>query len=274
MDKYKSSLIGYSHNVSEEPHDSDFKLHVHKDYEFFCVVSGNVGYVVEGRVYPLRPGSLMLMRNAEIHKLIVYENERYERYTLNFSPELLLSRGFSPSIMDAFTKRGLGERNLYEPTDFSGITPLGIFRQIEALDGKMVNDDFLSAYVSALLCAVNTAFYGKEPDAKAEEVGFEQRVIDYINEHILDDISLNDVANEMHISASQLNRIFNKLTGTSVYNYILSKRLVYARGLIERGEGAISACQSCGFKDYSSFYRLYKKRFGCSPAQVSKNKDL
>ena len=94
----------------------------------------------------------------------------------------------------------------------------------------------------------------------------EERIVDYINEHILDDISLSDISETMNLSVSQINRVFNKKIGMSVYNYIVSKRLVYAKGLISRGESAVSACASCGFKDYSSFFRLYKKQFGVSPS--------
>ena len=74
------------------------------------------------------------------------------------------------------------------------------------------------------------------------------------------------------MSPSQINRIFNKITGTSVYNYVLSKRLVYAQGMIMRGEGAGSACVACGFRDYSSFFRQYKKRFGTPPSSLNNEK--
>ena len=36
---------------------------------------------------------------------------------------------------------------------------------------------------------------------------------------------------------------------------------------VSRGKGVIEACHECGFYDYSSFYRLYKKRFGKAPTE-------
>ena len=86
MKNYATEGFKFAHTVDDTPVDGDFKLHVHDDFELFCVVSGNVGYVVEGSEYELPSGSIMIMRSAEIHRLIVKGDERYERYIINFSP--------------------------------------------------------------------------------------------------------------------------------------------------------------------------------------------
>ena len=266
MKKYVTDGLSFGHSVDEYPDNESFMLHVHDDYEILCVVSGSVGYIVEGREYDLGRGSIMIMRRAEIHRLVVKKNEKYERYIINFSPELFKKYGFDKSILDAYDSRALGEKNQYVPTDFFGLDPVGYFRQMAEVLSLTPNEGIAVAYTVALLGAINTAFYKKNTSPVRSRDVFEKRIVDYINEHILDDISLSDIAEAMHLSASQLNRIFNRMTGMSVYNYIVSKRLVYARGMISRGESAINACQMCGFKDYSSFFRLYKKRFGESPS--------
>jgi AraC-like DNA-binding protein len=46
--------------------------------------------------------------------------------------------------------------------------------------------------------------------------------------------------------------------------------MIVAQDLIAKGESAVSASQRCGFHDYSSFYRLYKKRFNTSPTAVKR----
>ena len=265
VDKYSGDGFHFSYSVTESPRDSEYKLHIHDDYEILCVESGTVGYIVEGTVYELLPGSLVLMRSAEVHKLIVYGDEIYKRYTINFKPETLLRYGFSPTLLDAFVQRGIGERNLYVPENFSGISPLGIFSQMRAGISKIKEDTVVVANLSALLCAINTIFYDRAEAHESHMDDYEKNVLSFVNEHILEDITLSEISKEMHMSSSQLNRTFNKITGTSVYNYIIKKRLIYAQGMISRGQNAISASQACGFKDYSSFFRLYKKHFGHSP---------
>ena len=59
------SGVYISHSIDEDPKDKDFYMHVHDTYEIYCFVSGKASYMVEGRIYDLRPGSLLLMRSAE-----------------------------------------------------------------------------------------------------------------------------------------------------------------------------------------------------------------
>ena len=257
------------YGVDERPDDSSFSVHVHDDYELHCVAAGKVGYMVEGRIYDLRPGGMMLMRRAESHRLLVNGNERYERYTLNFRPEVLESHGLSPKLMDAFDHRGLGERNLYLPTEFHGIEPLGVFRQMLESCQTLPAEDVLVPYLAALLSAVNTVFY-EHTDTRYSDEELGRRLINYINDNLFEELSLGVISENIHMSPSQINRVFRALTGTSVYQYILSKRLIVAQELIAKGESAVSASQRCGFRDYSSFYRLYKKRFNTSPTAIKR----
>ena len=266
MDNLSFNGLKISHYVDEKQSDGASSLHIPDDYEILCVVSGNVGYIVEGREYDLSSGSIMIMRRAEMHRLVVKETTKYERFVISFSPELLEKYGVSAGILDAYDKRAPGAGNQYLPSDLSGIDPVGFLTQMSATLEAMPDEGVAVAYTVALLGAINASFHEKNASPAKPRDALEERIVDYINEHILDDISLSDISETMNLSVSQINRVFNKKIGMSVYNYIVSKRLVYAKGMISRGESAVSACASCGFKDYSSFFRLYKKQFGVSPS--------
>lgn len=271
---YNENGIVLMHNKQSEPNAEDFFLHVHDTYEILCFVSGNVKYLVEGREYSMYPGCIMLMRPAETHKLIVRGDESYERYVLNFRADCLKEIGCSEDILTAFNDRALGVKNQYLPNEFCGIEPLNLFKQL-ASECKSLREPRSAVVVNlaALLLAVNTAFPnkgGRDGNSEADEAGKE--IIDYINVNITSELSLEAVSEHVHMSTSQVERIFRKLTGTSVYDYVLSKRLVMVRELISDGEGAMSASLKCGFRDYSSFYRLYKKRVGCAPSDAKSKK--
>lgn len=269
---YHAKGIKLSYGLDEVPDDNQFHLHIHDSYEIHCVVAGKVGYVVEGRIYDLRPGSVVIMRSAETHKLLVHKKVPYERYTLNFYPELLSSRGFPTELLAAFLDRDLGERNLYTIESFMGIEPVGIFRQTFAECEHFDPEKAILPNLIALLYAINTAFVrqrGQPTDcSQGKDVG--RQLIDYINAHLLEELSLNIISEAIHLSPSQINRIFRDLTGTSVYQYILTKRLVIAQEMISGGASATVASQACGFHDYSAFYRLCKKHLGTSPTQAKK----
>ena len=258
-------LISFNHDIDERPKSNKFGLHMHDDFEILCVVSGNVGYVVEGRNYILYPGSVMIMRSAETHKLLINKDDRYERYILNFRPEMLEKYHFSRELLKPFTARVLGEKNHYQPSMFSLIKPLDLCREMERSLSLRFSEESAISFLIPMLSLLNNAFSDKEKQLESTEKDVGHRLIDYVNAHLFESLSLSSIAASVHVSESHLNRVFRNATGTSVYRYILSKRLIAAQQLIAQGENAQAACQGCGFHDYSAFYRLYKKHFGISP---------
>ncbi len=258
------------HAIDNPPKMKDYFMHMHDNYEIFCFVSGNAHYMVEGTVYELFPGSLLLMRQSESHTLILDGFERYERFTLNFRYELFEHSVFSPSLLRPFHDRPLGKRNLYLPSDLSGIDTLSYFRKICEESKILPKEEVLLANLSALLCAINAAFIRNEESLSPKNTKIGNKIIEYINENLLSELSLQTLSEHIHMSPSQLNRIFKEATGSSVYHYILLKRMILAREMIANGESAQNAALSCGFHDYSSFFRLYKKNFGTAPTEKRK----
>lgn len=269
----QSEAFYFNHTRDEHPEDRKFPLHIHDTYEIYVFVSGNADYLVEGHIYTLREGSMLLMRNAETHKLLVNSgDEPYERYVLHLHPEVLLRNGFPSELLSVFTDRALGQRNLYTPSEFSIVSPLDCMKKMQEEMSRISPELAVESNLYALLSAASAAFH-RDPYAHRQgKRSVAQEVIEYINENLTGELSLASVSESFHMSPSQISRLFRRVTGTSVYDYILSKRLLLAQAKIARGEGAVSASQQSGFWDYSSFYRLYKKRFGISPSEAYKQK--
>ncbi len=270
IEKYSGKGFSLTHAVDISPKKEDFVMHMHDSYELYCFVSGNADYMVEGTVYKLQPGSLMMMRSSESHKLSLGGTEPYERYTLSFHQELFGQTGLSSALLQAFHNRGLGEGNLYLPGELSGLEPLSCFRKICEEVKVLPPEEVLAANVAALLCAVNCAFIRKNTAVQEKGSKIRNEIISYINENLLAELSLRRISEHIHMSPSQINRIFKEATGSSVYHYILLKRMLLAREMIAEGESAANAALMCGFHDYSSFYRFYKKHFGIAPTARSR----
>jgi len=90
-------------------------------------------------------------------------------------------------------------------------------------------------------------------------------VLGYINEHYHEDLSLDHLANKFFISKYHLSREFQRLVGTSVHRYIVQKRLVMAKQMLSTGKPSSEVYQTCGFGDYSNFYRAFKAEYQISP---------
>ena len=259
---FEGEGFSFSHSIDSEPQDSYFPLHIHQSHELFCLVKGNVGYMVEGRKYRLYPGTALLMRSSESHKLIVNESTEYERYVINFSTEFFTKNGFDLNLLAPYFNRELGQKNRYLVKDFPKFTPLDFLEKIESEAPTVSPKNAVLSNLAALLSCINLAFLNKSN--KDTEEG---SIIAFVNNNLTNDISIQDIADFAHLSTSQLCRVFKGLTGTSVHEYILTKRLILFNEKQRQGKSALKASAECGFRDYSAFYRLYKKRFGYSPTK-------
>ena len=91
-------------------------------------------------------------------------------------------------------------------------------------------------------------------------------MIHYINENLSKDLTIETLSNKFYLSKYHMMRKFKEETGYSMHQYILEKRILAARNLILTGSPATVASVECGFKDYSTFSRAYKKLLGQIPS--------
>ena len=260
----ENEYFSLSHSIDKQPVQSDYNFHIHDTYELFCLVCGDVDYTVEGRLYKLSEGAIMLMRPSESHSLIVNSKKKYERYVLNFKPSLLYDFGFSKQLLSPFRDRALGEKNMYISAEFNQVSGVFYFENMFLDVNGLTKRETVLSSLTSLLCQINFLFSSKE-DYDSINTPLEKKLIEYVNRNLTKEIKLSSLAEKMHLSQSQLCRLFKKATGTSVHDYIISKRLILFNKKIKNGTGVLEASHQCGFYDYSSFYRLYKKRFGISP---------
>ena len=96
----------------------------------------------------------------------------------------------------------------------------------------------------------------------------DQRILDiirYLDEHLTEEISIEDLAKEFYVSKYHMMRRFRQETGTTIHAYLSDRRLFAARDHIAQGMPATDACFQCGFHSYSAFSRAYGKLFGVTP---------
>ena len=91
----------------------------------------------------------------------------------------------------------------------------------------------------------------------------------YISEHYNEKLTLQDLADQFYVSKYHLSHEFSARVGTSVYRYIILKRLLAAREQIADGAPPSEVYQNCGFQDYANFYRAFKTEYGISPKEFA-----
>jgi AraC-like DNA-binding protein len=84
-------------------------------------------------------------------------------------------------------------------------------------------------------------------------------------------INVDEVARVASLSPHHFKRTFKKLFGHAPHDYHVRKRLAYSRQLIEGGGLSVSEiCHLAGFEDPSSFIRLFRNNYGCTPGNVGR----
>ncbi|MFB9760829.1 response regulator [Ectobacillus funiculus] len=96
-------------------------------------------------------------------------------------------------------------------------------------------------------------------------------MIQYIHEHFSENITLNDLANQVYISRNYLSQIFKKATGVSFNQYLTQVRMEKARAMILEGKYLIyEIAEKVGFKNVPYFSTLFKKHTGLNPTELVK----
>lgn len=251
-------------------------VHQHDFYEVYFFISGNVEYNVEGKSYHLKKGDILLINPLELHHpRISADQHSYERIVLWIDKNYL-------SLLCS------NETSLTRCFDSSNPDHTNLLRLSQS------QQDFISQKLFELLKESGEKNYGSELACKAAltrflvelnriSLSYESRnekpvsplvssVLEYINNHYCEKLSLSDLADEFFVSKYYLSHIFNSVVGTSLHRYITLKRLIHAKQMLSSGIRPTSAAHNCGFNDYAGFYRAFVAEFGVTPKEYLMNK--
>lgn len=259
--------IIYKHEASRNMSPDYFRIHTHTCCEIFYLIKGSGFFVVEGHKYPISPNCLVLLRPGEMHRAEIASGGEYERAFLHFPEELLWQLDRSGGLLRPFNDRLIGQKNFYEP----GRTDTGFIWSVLQKCGRFLEetpDDRAPLLHGLYLIMREIAARFEQKHWIDVRPGYDQEIyeiIQYINQNLCSEQSLNELEKRFFISRPVLNKRFKNATGTTVWNYIITKRVVLADQMIAEGESATQAAFACGYNDYSSFYRAYRRVFNRSP---------
>ncbi len=246
----------------------DVELHHHDFFEVYFLLSGDVTYLIDGRIVHVMPGDLLLISPRELHQVIIRpEMSVYERYVLWVDPQLIetLSTGQS----DLTKGLGLGNQLRLKPEDRSRVQSLLDQLSQESGSEGYGADLLRTSLLTQLLVTINRLSFQQGPwvDEDTRTSRAVTQVMQYVNLHYSEPLSLDMLAEQFFVSKYHLSHEFNRQVGTSVYHYIQKKRLLIARQLLAQGKRPSQVYSSCGFTDYTGFYRAFKAEYGVSPRE-------
>jgi AraC-like DNA-binding protein len=264
VDLRKHDGLEYDYCCEKTPDRQGFYMHMHDKMEIYYLIRGDVEYHVENQVYLPKAGDIMIMRAGELHASQLDANYKapYERYNLRFSPELL-QETLNSRLLQPFLNRPTGECNLYRADEIPSQYVRSCLERMFAR--KNEHRERVMSYLIPILQEIYDVWITREISKEKCHDSLASEIISYINHNLSTLRSPQELTEKFYLSNSQIYREFRAYTGTSIWNYVRTKRLIAAREQMQNGEHPAQAAALCGFEDYSTFYRAYKRQFGCNP---------
>lgn len=253
-------------------------IHWHNDLEINLIREGEAVFQVYQKSYRVRTGEGFLLNRNVPHSCSSPGNEHVRYSTILVRPDFLYG-DFGSDV----------ERKCFQPFlqnsaipciyltgfDENGKEILQKLNQVEeAFDRKRFCYELK---IKGLLCeAFAMILYGhrqkltKFVPANLQELERLEKMLNYLNMHFTEVISLQDLADQVHLSREVCCRLFKKMTGKTITGYLEEYRVNKSFSLVQSGQySMIQITEMVGFSNPSRFASAFRKRFGCNPGEYN-----
>lgn len=250
--------------------DSPLKFKSNIGHSLIYFRKGSCTVNIDNKTFIAHHHSYILLRDDE---QIILTNDHINEctiYLLSFS-YTEFDHFTEESIIKCFDKESLAKcRYIISQSENSlRVRTLLLLLKLELKDKKYASEIFKSNTLSMLLIILNrVVLENVAPKKKACKKGLSlDDIFSYVNSHLKEDISLDKLAEDLFFSKYHILHEFKKKTGISLYKYIIKRKLEYSKTLIETGMPIREVYHNCGFRDYSNYFRSFKKEYNCTPKQ-------
>ena len=251
-------------------------IHWHNDLEINLIREGEAVFQVYQKSYRVRTGEGFLLNRNVPHSCSSPGNEHVRYSTILVRPDFLYG-DFGSDV----------ERKCFQPFlqnsaipciyltgfDENGKEILQKLNQVEeAFDRKRFCYELK---IKGLLCeAFAMILYGHRQEltkfvpANLQELERLEKMLNYLNMNFTEVISLQDLADQVHLSREVCCRLFKKMTGKTITGYLEEYRANKSFSLVQSGQYSMTQItEMVGFSNPSRFASAFRKRFGCNPGE-------
>lgn len=230
----------------------------HTTDEIFLFLKGSGEIIIETKKYSLSPGTIIYIPSGTYHELKLNQENSYEGYIIKFKDNMI-PQELLPNI-----KKMSG---CYEAEQMIISLFLKLDDHIQHYAGDC-SEGLFKTMLNVILY-----YFCSKPKMCDYKICNSKilNVIDYINENIINNFTLEDVCKDLKFSESSICIEFQRTMKTTVMKYVRMKRILLAESLINQGHKPTDIYKDCGFADYSTFFRTYKIVLGQTPSMKAYN---
>ena len=256
-------FIEIEKGVTTEPW-SMIDLHSHSHYEIYFLTKGKRRFFLSNTLYSLTAPVIIIIPPYTMHKT---EGDAFERFNLNVST----------SYLDEFQKYTLTRKALL-PISLNDKNKAEFVKILEKATKVDKQSKFaeniiksLFSYLIMLISELDDCALHPAISINKDVPPVVLKVIDYLNTHYFDKITLSSIANKFYVSKGSLIYSFNKFMDCSPIDYLLNIRLTKAKELLLNSKKSIGEISElCGFSSANYFGLIFKQKEKLSPANYKK----
>ena len=266
---------GFTFRIQKCPLTHEYFVHSHDFSELVVILQGSAVHIIEGREYPVTAGQVFLIHSGVSHG---YKNvDGIEYINVMFQPEQLLQLS-ELRLLPGFQALFYIEPFYRKEMNFKGMLTLNEAQLQEAtrlLDLILTEYELqpqgyrlmIRSYFTALVGLLSRYYQigsGHEEN-KALRIG---EAVTYIEEHFLQPVTLQAMADKAYLSTRQFQRVFTRNYHTTPMDYVIRKRLDYSCTLLRHPNLSISqVALESGFRDQNYYARQFRKVYSCTPSE-------
>ena len=229
---------------------------------YFVVLSGEGELSYEGQTYQLHSGDCVFIDCRKAYSHSTSDNLWSLQWCHFYAPSL-------PAVYEKYKERG--GRPVFHPEDISTFVNLLKDLYNLASTSDYIRDMRINEKLATLLTLLMEQSWHPESVTVSRKRMELVEIKNYLDEHYTQKVTLDDLAERFFINKFYLSKIFKETYGTTVNNYLISKRITRAKQLLRFTDMTMDEIGvAIGMKDANYFSRMFKKVEGISPRKYRK----
>lgn len=254
--------------ITQARYDTDWHsiAHSHHFTELFYVIRGNGHFLVEDKKFPVKEDDLIIINPNVSHTEIGNKTTPLEYIALGIN-------GLEFQDAKLQTTYNYSLHNFHEYKEELSFYLKTLLREVQHKDEafETVCQNLLEALMLTLVRRTKKSLAITPSKKITKECRFVEQ---YIDEHFMEDITLQTLSDLTYLNKYYLVHAFKNYKGVSPINYLINRRLLEAKHLLDTTNYPISKISSAvGFSSQSYFSQVFRKETGMSPNSYRQNSD-